>query len=169
MLDKIITTLLQIDIATAVMIVILFLGGWVLYKVQKDPDNNFNFEDMLRDETGHPSAFRLAIFVQLAVSTWVIMFIVLKTNALDTWMFVQYLGIWSGAKIAETALKSYGDSRIPGRISDRNINRYQVDNYDGSDYGQHDRQYGPPNYYSPPGMSHQAIGAEMSQQNPRNQ
>jgi hypothetical protein len=45
------------------MIVILFLGGWVLYKVQKDPDNNFNFEDMLRDETGHPSAFRLAIFV----------------------------------------------------------------------------------------------------------
>lgn len=158
MLDKIITTLLQIDIATAVMIVILFLGGWILYKVQKDPDNNFNFEDMLRDETGHPSAFRLAIFVQLAVSTWVIMFIVLKTNALDTWMFVQYLGIWSGAKIAETALKSYGDFRI----SDRSINRQQVDNYDGSDYG-------PPNYYSPPGMPHQAIGAEMSQQNQRNQ
>ena len=92
---------------------ILFLGGWILYKVQKDPDNNFNFEDMLRDEVGKPSAFKLAIFVQLAVSTWVIMFIVLNTNSLDTWMFVQYLGIWSGAKIAETAVKSYGESKQP--------------------------------------------------------
>jgi hypothetical protein len=62
---------------------------------------------MLRDDAGKPSAFRLAIFVSLAVSTWVIMYIVLKSNTLDPWIFLSYLGIWSGAKVAETAINAY--------------------------------------------------------------
>jgi len=102
-----------------------------MYKVQKDPDNNFQFEDMLRDDAGKPSAFRLAIFVSLAVSTWVIMYIVLKTNTLDTWMFVAYLAIWSGAKVAETALNAYSGRSLPRnndtedyRINNRRTSRY---------------------------------------------
>ena len=87
----------KLDIATDVMIGVLLLGAWILWKVQKDPDNDFNFEDMLRDDFGKPSAFRLAIFISLAVSTWVIMYIVLKTNSVDSWFFVSYLAIWSGA------------------------------------------------------------------------
>jgi hypothetical protein len=51
----------------------------------------------------------LAIFVSLAVSTWVIMYIVLKTNTVDVWMYMTYLGVWSGAKIAETAINAYAD------------------------------------------------------------
>jgi hypothetical protein len=87
----------------------MFLGGWVLWKVQHDKSNTFSFEDMLKDEGGKPSAFRLAIFVSLAVSTWVIMYIVLKTNTVDVWMYMTYLGVWSGAKIAETAINAYAD------------------------------------------------------------
>lgn len=101
------SVLSKIDIATAVMVLIFLMGAFVLYRVQKDKNNDFNFEDMLRDEQNKPSAFRLAIFVSLAVSTWVIMYITLKTNTLDTWMFLSYLAIWSGAKIAETALNAY--------------------------------------------------------------
>ena len=99
------------DIATVIMIVILMLGGWVLFRVQHDKSNNFNFEDMLRDDNGKPSSFRLAIFVSLAVSTWIIMYIVLKTNTLDTWMYISYLAIWSGAKIAEKAIEVYGNKK----------------------------------------------------------
>lgn len=101
----------DLDIATSILFLLLFLGGWVLWKVQRDPHNGFCFEDMLRDDEGKPSAFRLAIFVSLAVSTWVLMYIVLKTNTLDTWMFVTYLGIWSGAKVAETAINAYAGNK----------------------------------------------------------
>lgn len=104
----------KIDIATAVMVGVLVLGAWILWKVQKDPDNDFNFEDMLRDDFGKPSAFRLAVFISLAVSTWVIMYIVLKTNTLDSWIFVSYLAIWSGAKVAESAVNAYGASKQVG-------------------------------------------------------
>lgn len=102
------------DIATVILFLILFLGGWILWTIQKRGNNNFNFEEMLRDEDGKPSSFRLAVFVSLAVSTWIIMYIVLKTNTLDTWMFVTYLGIWSGAKVAETAILAYSQSRGGG-------------------------------------------------------
>lgn len=87
---------------------------------------------MLRDDDGKPSAFRLAVFVCLAVQTWVIMYIVLKSNALDTWMFVTYVAIWSGAKVAETALNAYaGKGRSPDRdgYQERYPNRYQPDRY----------------------------------------
>lgn len=104
----------HLDIATISLFVILSLGAWILWKVQKDPTNNFKFEDMLKDETGKPSAFRLAIFVSLATSTWIIMYIVLKTNTLDVWMFIVYLAIWSGAKIAETILIAYISSKNGG-------------------------------------------------------
>ncbi len=57
--------LAKIDIATAVMLGVMFLGAWVLWRVQKDKNNNFDFEEMLRDDFGKPSAFRLAIFISL--------------------------------------------------------------------------------------------------------
>jgi hypothetical protein len=101
----------DLDIATVILLLILLMGGWVLWRVQRDKSNGFDFSEMLLDDTGKPSAFRLAIFVSLAVSTWVIMYIVLKKNDLDIWMFVTYLGIWSGAKVAETAITAYAQSK----------------------------------------------------------
>lgn len=96
---------------------------------------------MLRDDDGKPSAFRLAIFVCLAVSTWVIMYIVLKTNTIDTWIYVTYIAIWSGAKVAETALIAYSGKNL----SQNNSQNYQ--NNDDSDFinnQQYRGRYPPP-------------------------
>ena len=107
MLDSIKYIINILDLATVILLLILLLGGWILWKVQVSRTTDFKFEEMLRDESNKPSAFRLAIFVCLAVSTWVIMYIVLKTNTIDTWIFVTYVTIWSGAKVAESALVAY--------------------------------------------------------------
>ena len=101
----------DLDIAQSILLLLLFMGAWILWKVQQNPDNGFKFEEMLRGDNGKPSAFRLAIFVSLAVSTWVMMFIVLKTNTIDTWIFAIYLAIWSGAKVAESAIDAYAASK----------------------------------------------------------
>lgn len=101
----------DLDIATGILLQILFMGAWVLWKVQSNKNNDFNFEEMLRGDNGKPQAFRLAIFVQLAVSTWVMMYIVLKNNNIDTWIFALYLAVWSGAKVAESAIDAYAASK----------------------------------------------------------
>lgn len=132
------------DIATVILFLILFLGGCILWTIQQKGNNNFNFEEMLRDEEGKPSSFRLAVFVSLAVSTWIIMYIVLKTNTLDTWMFVTYLGIWSGAKIAETALIAYSQSKGGGQNSGPSIESRGEQEYDRQ---QSQRRYEPPRRY----------------------
>ncbi len=100
----------NIDLPAVILLMILLLGGWVLYKTQRDPDNNFNFEDMLRDEQGKPSSARLAVFICLAVSTWVVMYMTIATNGqIDTWIFAWYIAVWSGAKVAEQAIVAYSN------------------------------------------------------------
>ena len=100
----------NIDFPAVVMILILMLGLWVLIKTQRDPNNNFNFEDMLRDDVGKPSAYRLAIFVSLAVSTWVLMYMVIATKGtIDPWIFAWYVAVWSGAKVAEKGIEAYAN------------------------------------------------------------
>lgn len=132
-----------IDIATIVLMGIMGMGLWVLWKVQRN-DNDFDFKDMLRDENGKPSAFRLAVFVALAVSTWIIMYIVLNTKSLDTWMYVSYLAIWSGSKIAESAVQAYGgQGRYGGYRSNRSSQGYRGDEEGLSDEPVR-RRYTPP-------------------------
>lgn len=98
----------NIDFPAVVLIAILVLGLWVLWKTQQDKNNDFNFEDMLRDDNGKPSAYRLAIFVCLAVSTWVVMYLTIVTQGkLDTWIFAWYIAVWSGAKVAEKGIEAY--------------------------------------------------------------
>ncbi len=99
------------DIAQTMLIVIMVMGGWVLWRVQSNKANNFDFSEMLRGDTGKPSAFRLAIFISLAVSTWVIMYIVLKGGTIDPWIYTIYLAVWSGAKVAESAIDAYAASK----------------------------------------------------------
>lgn len=93
------------------LIAIMVMGAYVMWMVQTNKDNNFDFSEMLRGETGKPSAFRLAIFVSLAVQTWVIMYIVLKGGTIDPWIYTIYLAVWSGAKVAESAIDAYAASK----------------------------------------------------------
>lgn len=99
--------LTMVDFPATVLLVMLLLGVYVLYKTQQDPHNDFDFADMLRDENGKPSAFRLGIFASLAISSWVIMSIVVTTHSIDLWVFGFYLIIWSSAKIADKLADAY--------------------------------------------------------------
>lgn len=99
----------NIDFPAIVMLVLMFMGAYVLHRTQANPQNKFDFADMLRDDNGKPSAFRLGIFVCMALSTWYIMYATIKAKGvIDTYQILGYMAIWSGAKIVETALNIWG-------------------------------------------------------------
>lgn len=97
----------MVDFPAVILLVMTLLGVYVLYQTQKSRSNNFDFADMLRDDAGKPSAFRLGIFVCLAISSWVIMYLVVQNKTIDLWLIVFYMLIWSGAKIAEKIVDAY--------------------------------------------------------------
>lgn len=113
MTDALTTWLSQnLDMPAVALLIIFVLGLYVLFRTQKST-NDFDFADMLRDETGKPSAFRLAIFVCLAISSWAVMYMLVKNSGhIDTWIYVAYITVWSGAKVAEKALEAYS-GRVP--------------------------------------------------------
>lgn len=109
----------MVDFPALILLIILALGGWVLWKTQKNPDNDFDFSDMLRDEFNKPSAFRLAIFVCLGVSTWAIMYMLVNNKGkIDAWIFIAYMAIWSGAKVADKLVDAYS-GRLPNSPSNQ--------------------------------------------------
>jgi hypothetical protein len=98
---------IDLDFPAVILMLIFLLGLYVLWKTQ-NADNDFDFSDMLRDDSGKPSSSRLAVFVCLAVSTWSIMYMLVTTKGvIDTWIFVAYVAIWSGAKVAERGIDAY--------------------------------------------------------------
>lgn len=101
----------MIDFPAIILLVITLMGGFVMYKTQASKTNNFDFADMLRDDSGKPSALRLAIFVCLAISSWAVMYLVIQNKAIDIWVIVLYMLIWSGAKIAEKIVDAYMASK----------------------------------------------------------
>lgn len=96
------------DFPALILLMIFFMGGWVMWKTQMNPDNHFDFADMLRDETCKPSALRLSIFVSLGISSWAIMYmLVTNKGTIDIWALIAYMAIWSGAKVAEKFIDAY--------------------------------------------------------------
>lgn len=95
---------LVFDIPAIVLIALLILGAFVMYKAQQQSD--FNFASMLTDDSGKPSAMRLAVFVCIATSTWVLIKVTMGcADPKETFnFFVAYVAIWSGAKIVEKLL-----------------------------------------------------------------
>ena len=102
---------LKLDFPAFILLLIFLLGLYVLWKTQK-ADNGFDFSEMLRDDNGKPSSSRLAVFVCLAVSTWAIMYMLITNKGvIDTWIFIAYVAIWSGAKVAERFIDGYLQNR----------------------------------------------------------
>lgn len=102
---------MNLDFPALILLLIFLLGLYVLWKTQK-AKNGFDFSDMLRDDSGKPSSSRLAVFVCLGVSTWAIMYmLVTNKGIIDTWIFVAYIAIWSGAKVAEKGIEAYLEKR----------------------------------------------------------
>lgn len=101
----------MVDFPATMLLIMVLMGAYVMYKTQKDPHNDFDFADMLRDENGKPSAIRLAILPCLAISSWVIMYLVVQNKSIDLWLLVFYMCVWSGAKIAEKMVDAYVATR----------------------------------------------------------
>jgi hypothetical protein len=101
----------MIDFPAIILLMITLMGGFVMYKTQASKSNNFDFADMLRDDGGKPSAFRLGIFICLAISSWAVMYLVIQNKAIDVWVIVLYMLIWSGAKIADKIVDAYLSSK----------------------------------------------------------
>lgn len=90
----------------------LFFGSlitlYVVFAAQRR--NNFDWGNALRDDSGKESALRLAIFVSIVVTSWLLIFISMNVikDGKDLEQlypfFVTYLAVWSGAKVAEKAL-----------------------------------------------------------------
>lgn len=116
---------MDLDFPATVLLLVFLLGLYVLWKTHRRLD--FDFSEMLRDEAGKPSSSRLAVFVCLAVSTWAIMYmLVTRKGLIDTWIYISYVAIWSGAKVAERGIDAYLTRGAPG---------YNVNN----DYDDRDR------------------------------
>ena len=99
----------QLDAPAIVLLAMLLTGAYVMFKAQQRAD--FDWADMLRDDNGKPSAFRLAIFVSLGVSSWLLIYITIRiVGTSTTWVdalealfkwYALYIVVFSGAKIAE--------------------------------------------------------------------
>lgn len=105
----------EINVATTVLFAIFVVAALVAHAAQKRPD--FDFADMLRDPiTNKPSANRLAIFVSLAISSWILMYAALNIDkkqlgSMLVTLFEVFMGIWSGAKVVEKAIDAYAATR----------------------------------------------------------
>ncbi len=108
---------LNLDFPALVLIGIFLIVFWVLWRAHK-AENGLNFAEMLQDDGGKASAGRLSAFVALAISSWGFMYILItRKGEIDTWLFLGYVGIWSGAKVVERGVDAYLVSKSGGAIA----------------------------------------------------
>jgi hypothetical protein len=101
---------INFDFPAVVLMFMVLAFVYVLIKVQRRED--FDLADMLRDETGRASSVRMGAFVCLAISSWAIMYMLVKyQGVIDTWIFLGYMGIWSGAKAVEKAIDAWASTK----------------------------------------------------------
>ncbi len=114
---------LTLDIPAVVLLAVLLLGMWVLWRTQRSAD--FDFADMLRDAEGKASSSRLAMFVCLAVSSWGFMYMLItRQGVMETWLFLGYAGIWSGTKVAEKGIDAYMTKQgVNSSVTDATVTR----------------------------------------------
>lgn len=91
-----------LDLPALLLVAVMILTFYVLYRIQRNPDNNFDFSDMFRDETGKPSAARVMVLICGGVSSWLLMYMVIhnEDSKIDPIFFGLYLGAWSGTALA---------------------------------------------------------------------
>ncbi len=99
---------LTIDVPAIVLLILLAAGLGVMWASQRRPD--FDFGNMLKDESGKESAMRFAVFVCLAISSWHLIYltihVITEKGSLDTLFnfYALYLAVWSSAKIVEKVI-----------------------------------------------------------------
>ena len=94
----------RIDTPTAVLLLIFLFSIYVAFKAQQRAD--FDFADMLRGSDGRASSARLAIFVSMAISSWLIVYAAINKGLTDS-MFGLYISVWAGAKAVDKGIDAW--------------------------------------------------------------
>lgn len=101
------------------LVLMFMLIGMALIVIKAQARADFDWAEALRDDNNKVSAFRLAILVSMAISSWFLVEItvdVIKTAddlQKTYYYYVTYLVVWSGAKIVEKALQFLVDKFAP--------------------------------------------------------
>ena len=116
-----------ITIPNTLLTILLGLGVWVLFSAQRS--HLFNAVDMLLDENGKASASRLAMFVALSLSTFMLAYVTINKSVGDTtlfYMYCAYILTWAGSKSLERALDIWMQRGSPiARNTSVGYNDYQ--------------------------------------------
>jgi len=100
------TLSLNIDLPAIMLFIISGLGIYIMIAAQRQGD--FNFSEMLRDESNKPSAVRIGVLVSLAVSSWIVMQHALLAGAsLNPQVVGLYIFAWSGALVFVKAAEKW--------------------------------------------------------------
>lgn len=91
--------------ADIMLVLLLLVATWVVWRAQQRQD--FDFAEMLQDDSHKASALRLGVLGSFAISSWIVLHDTLAGTISD-WQFGTYLGVWSGAKVAETFAQRLG-------------------------------------------------------------
>lgn len=97
-----------LDLPFLSLVAMLAITVYIIFAAQRRDD--FDWGQALRDDNGKVSALRLGIFAAIAVSSWLLIYVTMnvikKGDDLEQLFpfYAAYLGIWSGAKVAEKAI-----------------------------------------------------------------
>lgn len=99
---------MSLDLADIVLIVLLTVAGWVIWRAQGRVD--FDFANMLKDDNNKESFLKLAGMGAFAFHTWFVIHEALINNqSADTNQAWIYYGVlWSGSAVAGKLIETWG-------------------------------------------------------------
>jgi hypothetical protein len=88
------------NIDTIILLFASILIGILLWIWHNDSTTRFDLTELITDsKTNRTSLMKLGQTLALLVSTWVLIYET-REGRLTEWLFLSYMGIWSGANLA---------------------------------------------------------------------
>lgn len=131
-------------------LILFFVAVFCFYTaVRLQSRKDFDFADMLVDDSGKASAVRLGTIVSMIITSWVMIYVTLSKTQGDviTGVFALYIGIWSSAKVAEKAIDAWSAKPNVGAPAAPASQRAYTPTGAGSAYG---APLAPAAYNAPP-------------------
>lgn len=109
--DKLISL---IDMPALILVFMLCLMVYVLVRIQRNPNNNFDFADIFRDEHGRASGGKMCVLGAFAVSSWYIMYAAIhsETSTVESLVYLGYMVVWLFPKTSETLIQAFARYRL---------------------------------------------------------
>lgn len=102
-MDATISTLLNMDKLPLILVGLLIVACYLLYKAQTKPDS-FDLRDLIVDSvTGKVSLNKFGQFVALALSSWGFIYLAVDGKLTEVY-FTTYMVSWAGATVLTKAL-----------------------------------------------------------------